>query len=470
MKRHAFLFSLLFCLFLFALHGQTSDTLSGEQKSWLSKASRHEKNGWIYVHIEGTPRERGFQHGYLLAKEIKEALRVIRRVWEYRTATDWQWLVARCSKMVAPAIDSENLEEINGIVEGMKAANAPTTRDEMVAYNDWIELIGYWWPTVKNSISPNTPEAKKQSCSSFIATGRMTADGKIVLGHNFWGSYCIPEFKVLLDTLPIKGHRIFMQTAAGLIHSGTDFFVTDAGLVGSETSLMDFSLFDENGIPEFVRMRRATQDASSIDDWCEIMKRGNNGGYANAWLLGDIKTNEIARFELGLKYVGFEKRKDGYFSGSNIAEDPKILRRETKSNEVNIKFSNVARRVRWKQLIEEHAGKIDVQLGQAFLSDHFDTYLGTDSPDSRTICGHSELDNQAMGSDDPFDPIGALDGKVVDASMARNMSFAARWGSSCGMPFDAGKFLEQHPQYDWMRGLLKDRPTQPWVLFKAGER
>jgi hypothetical protein len=33
-------------------------------------------------------------------------------------------------------------------------------------------------------------------------------------------------------------------------------------------------------------MRRATQDASTIDEWCQIMKKGNNGGYANAWLLG----------------------------------------------------------------------------------------------------------------------------------------------------------------------------------------
>ena len=49
------------------------------------------------------------------------------------------------------------------------------------------------------------------------------------------------------------------------------------------------------------------------------------------------------------------------------------------------------------------------------------------------------------------------------------MSFVARWGAACGTPFDAKKFLEQHPQYDWMNGLLKDRPSQPWTVFKAGE-
>jgi hypothetical protein len=170
-----------------------------------------------------------------------------------------------------------------------------------------------------------------------------------------------------------------------------------------------------------------------------------------------------------LKYVGFEKKKDGYFAGSNVADDLKILRRETKINELNIKYATVSRRVRWKQLMKECAGKINVERGKAFLSDHFDTYLNAATPDSRTICGHYELDSQASGPWEPFRPFGAYDGKVTDARMAKNMSFVARWGSSCGMPFDANKFLEQHPQFDWMRGILKDRPTQPWTEFKAGE-
>src|SRR5450759_1596452 len=63
--------------------------LSQEQQTWLSKANRHEKNGWIYLHIEGSPEERGFQHGYLLAKEIKDALFETSTVWHYQTAVSY---------------------------------------------------------------------------------------------------------------------------------------------------------------------------------------------------------------------------------------------------------------------------------------------------------------------------------------------------------------------------------------------
>jgi hypothetical protein len=62
-----------------------------------------------------------------------------------------------------------------------------------------------------------------------------------------------------------------------------------------------------------------------------------------------------------------------------------------------------------------------------------------------------------------------VDAKVVDTAMARQMSFAARWGTACGTPFHADKFLAAHPQFDSMTGFLQDRPSQPWVIFKSGD-
>ncbi len=450
-----------------------SGQLTNQQKGWLAKANRHEKNGWIYLHIEGSPQERGFQHGYLLSKEIGDAIRTLSEIWEYKTAMKWSWYVARGHDVLTVRTDPENLAEIDGIAEGMKMAGITTSRDELVALNGYPELFGDWWPLVRDSLGIDTPAPEKESCSSFIATGSMTKGRGIVLGHNTHDSYYNPLCNVIIDILPEKGHRILMQTVAGFIHSETDFFITDAGIVGSETTIGDFFPFDPAGVPEFSRMRSATQYASSIDEWCKIMKKGNNGGYANAWLIGDINTNEIARLELGLKYIGFEKKKDGFFIGSNVAEDLRILRFETNMQDnTNIKRSSVARRVRWKQLMKENAGKIDINSAELLEADHFDTYLNQDKPGSRTLCAHSDLDPQTEGyfRDEPFDPSGALDGKVVDSAMAREMSFVARWGAACGTPFDAKKFLAQHPQYDWMSDLLRDRPSQPWTVFKAGEK
>jgi hypothetical protein len=442
--------------------------LTAEQQQWISRAHRLEREGWVYLRLEGSPREMGFQHGYLLAKEINTSLKTTRKDWEYHSGMDWAWLVEKGTAMFLPHIDTTLLAELDGIVEGLSVAGVKSSRAEIITYNGIIDLKDYWWPEVKDSLHIYAPNRSKQSCSSFIVTGSMTPDGGIVLGHNTMTSYAGVDCNIILDVHPRTGHRILMQASPGWVHSGTDFFITDAGLVGSETTIDEFSGFDEKGIPEFVRFRRATQDASSIDEWCAIMRKGNNGGYANAWLIGDINTREIARLELGLKHIGFERTNDGYFVGSNLPENLQILRLETSLRETDIRNSNVARRVRWKELMRQYRGKITVDRGKAFEGDHVDTYLEQERLGSRSLCAHWEYET-ADPAESPFDPSGTVDAKVVDSEMARRMAFAARWGSGCGLAFDADDFLKKHPQFDWMKDILPSRSSYPWTEFRVGE-
>ena len=111
-----------------------------------------------------------------------------------------------------------------------------------------------------------------------------------------------------------------MDGMPGLIHSGDDFGINSAGIMITETTISRFNGFDPNGVPEFVRARKAMQYSSSIDDFARIMKDGNNGGYANNWLVADRKTNEIASLELGLKNVTLQRTQDGFFVGSNFPD------------------------------------------------------------------------------------------------------------------------------------------------------
>jgi hypothetical protein len=65
----------------------------------------------------------------------------------------------------------------------------------------------------------------------------------------------------------------------------------------------------------------------------------------------------------------------------------------------------------------------------------------------------------------PFQPRGALDGNVIDTTMAKAMSFSLRWGNSCGTPFDKNKFCNENRVWDYLRPYLYDRPHQPWTTF-----
>jgi len=103
---------------------------------------------------------------------------------------------------------------------------------------------------------------------------------------------------------------------------GDDFGLNDAGIIVTETTIGGFFGHDPSGVPEFVRARKAMQYAASIDDVGRFMKDGNNGGYANDWLIADIRRNLIGHLELGLRNVTLETTTDGYFVGANF---PKIL-------------------------------------------------------------------------------------------------------------------------------------------------
>ena len=115
------------------------------------------------------------------------------------------------------------------------------------------------------------------------------------MGHNAWTNYVVgTRWNIIFDIKPEKGHRILMDGLPGVIASDDDFGINSAGIMVTETTITQFEGWDPEGKPEFARARKALQYGESIDDFVRIMLDGNNGGYANDWLIGDNKTGEIA--------------------------------------------------------------------------------------------------------------------------------------------------------------------------------
>jgi len=436
------------------------------------KGYRNETNGWVFLHIEGSPYEMGFQHGYLVAPELKEILRSMKFLTLEETGMDWEFFVNASQDVILPYVDQEYLEEMKGIAAGAQARGVNMSWQEVLTWNAYQELTGYWWPSVASAMYSSAFIPDKEHCSAFIATGSYTLDGKIVMAHNSWDDFQIGQFfNQIVDMEPNDGHRILMQALPGYIDSASDFFVTDAGIMGTETTIAGFNKYRSGDVPEFVRARKAMQYADNLDKWMALMEKKSNGGYANSWLLGDARTGEIVRFELGLNFSNITRSKDGYFIGYNEAVDPRIRNLECESSpHLDIRSPMGARKVRLTQLMEENKGQIDVEAGKSILADHYDVYLQKENPGSRTVDGHYELDRWeflTLPGHPPYQPKGAVDGKVVDSELALNMSFWARWGNSAGIPFDANQFLDQHLQYSYLRGYLKDRPAEPWTFFAA---
>lgn len=444
------------------------------------KGYRFRTGGWTYVHLEGTPAEIGFEHGSLLKDEIEDMVGVYRLENLHSTRRNWAFYREAAKTQLWPHIEPEYREELEGIARGVESKGSKLDLWDIVALNGGIELPQYYLPWLEKQSGKHEQAANHPSilpdghCSAFIATGSYTKDGKIVIAHNNWSSYAEgARWTVMFDIVPTHGHRILMDGAPGIITSQDDFGVNDAGLMITETTITQFEGWNPNGIPEFVRSRKAMQYASSIDEYVAIMRKGNNGGYANDWLIGDRKTGEIAYLELGLKNTPLWRSKDGYFVSSNFARDPKLIATETSGfDPKNMLSSPNARHVRAEQLIHQWRGRIDVELAEKFLSDHVDSYTGKVNPDGRSLCGHIDRDPHGVPvwDDGPYYPEGAVTGKVTDSDMAAKMELIGRAGHPCGENFYAAPFLAAHPEYSYLKPILKDMPSGPWTKFQPGEK
>ena len=438
-------------------------------------AYRLERGGWTFVHLEGSPHQIGYQHGSLLAPEILDAFAAVKLRTTHDTRHDWEFFRQAAREMLWPRIDAEYQAELEGIVAGLKARGAALDLDDVVAVNAFEELPYYYvpWYDAKHRVANAPHLVSPGNCSAFVATGGATRDRQIVMAHNNWTSYLDGErWRVIFDIVPLGGYRILMDGFPGTITSGDDFGINSAGLMVTETTITQFVGWDPAGKPEFMRSRKAMQYAPSIDEYVRIMLDGNNGGYANDWLLGDNKTGEIAQFELGLKAHRLWRTRDGVIVGSNFPRDPEVIAEDTTFDLHDPSSSPNARRTRWNELVKENSGKIDTELAMKFIADHEDAFEGRPDADERTLCGH--VDRSPRGAKEwewpAYFPGGAVQGKVVSSALAHAMSFYARMGHPCGEDFLAAPFLRAHPEFAWQAPLLRDLKAGPWTLFKAGEQ
>jgi hypothetical protein len=472
----------------------------------IKNGMRYEKNGWIYLSIKGSPSEMGYAHGYLVAKEIKEIFRML----DFMLYEDYGYKREMFSEIIGciwcPIIEANHREyydEVVGITKGANAGGAGVTLDDMMLWNCLASLDSFF--SIVPKILKNYPDLNKKyghllneedgaatghgegggsggnknifrekmggdHCTGFMAVGSYTKDGKIVCGHNSFDNFITGQYyNVMIDLQPAKGARILMQSAPGKFSSETDFYVTSHGFMCTETTIGGFNKFELKD-PICCRIRAAMQYGKTLDEIKEHLVKNNSGDYANSWLIGDTKSNTIMRIELGLKYVNVEKKKDGYFIGFNGVYDPRIRNLECSNvGHFDMRRHQGARHVRLTQLMEQHKGQLDVKIGEEIMADHHDVYLNKVNPCSRTCCSHYELDDRAFMSDPsrpkPYQPRGAVDGIVCDTALTKKMGFRARWGSSCGTPFNKTEFCQRNIIWADQEPYLHDRLQQPWTEF-----
>jgi hypothetical protein len=377
-------------------------------------AYRYPQAGWVVLHVEGKPYDRGFQHGSLMATEIAGYTRCFAALMGPKDpGTAWAHTRRLTNALFLRRFDREYLEEMQGIADGAAEAGAKfegrsIDLTDIAALNCWAEIETLdggleALPTGLEGLTPRgkkpraMPSAKAEHCSAFAATGPATADGKIVFGHiTMFGLYPSRFFNVWLDIQPEKGHRVLMQSYPGGIQSGMDYYLNDTGLIVCETTI-DQTRFHADGMPLASRIRKALQYGESIDDVVKVLTDANNGLYTNEWLIADTKTNEIAMLELGTTATKLWRSSknewfggtEGFYWGCNNTKDLAV-RLDTVADLTGrprgTAWTPGARDKKWLEFYEKHKGKITADSGKLAFS-------------TPPICAASSLDAKVTTTD-----------------------------------------------------------------------
>jgi hypothetical protein len=285
---------------------------------WFGPAYRYDEKGWIVVHIEGEPYERGYQYGFLVGSEITQYMdKLSYRQNETDPSKGWRDMRFMADSLLLRGFDEEYLIEMRGIADGANHAGIKYHgRDldliDIVTVNSAIDLgqMSGAMRTTPTALSGRNFLREEDElllsddynkCSSFVATGENTDDGRIVFGQMFmWNGYTGVHWNVLIDIDPSEGNRFVMHSFPGGIHSGADFYMNEAGIVIGETTVSQ-TPFDINGTPQSNRIRKAIQYANNFEEVEEILFTKNNGMYTNDWTLADAKTDEGGTLLLGTK-------------------------------------------------------------------------------------------------------------------------------------------------------------------------
>ncbi|MBK9089537.1 MAG: hypothetical protein IPL90_10990 [Holophagales bacterium] len=397
-----------------------------ETVRWHGPAFRYDEKGWIYVHVEGEPYVRGVQYGTLLSEEIAEYAKKL-GIQENPKDGPGAWAEMRfmADAVFLRKFDEEYLLEMKGIADGAAKAGAKIDGRavdflDVVTMNSSIDLdyVRSALRTTPHALTGRSflsseDEAKiperAHKCSSFVATGPATKDGRPVFGQIFmWAGYTGVHFNVIADVVPSKGHRLVYQTYPGGIHSGTDYYMNAAGILIGETTVAQ-TPWNIDGTPMSNRIRKAAQYASSIDDVARILREKNNGMYTNDWPIVDVKTNEVAILLLGTNTSKLWRTKEdlapfgtpGFLWANNNPRDPDVRKEygvQPDDAPYDLAFGPWDRDVAFRKWYDEVKGKIDA------------------------------VETVNLWASSPINRPHACDGKVTTAEMAEKLVFLAHYG------------------------------------------
>jgi len=230
------------------LNDLADKTFSPDGRGYLGVNSEGKK----LLHVEGSPYEMGYQHGYLCAEGVFHMASVefwgglIISMTGLTLTVDQLVSLVGGEKGVRSLVNLlylpidraikngdipvEFLDEVNGIVAGANDAGYPVDYKSVMMNNMAFDaILGIGYPIISPLIPLAIPAMPvPHACNAFVATGGATVDGRTLMGRDFmFGNGAYYKYGLLIEYVPDRGNRLvsvmapsFVGTAAGMNDKG----------------------------------------------------------------------------------------------------------------------------------------------------------------------------------------------------------------------------------------------------------
>lgn len=446
--------------------------------NYYDKGFRYNIQGWVYLHIEGDPYERGFQYGYLASNEIVDTLQrwsnlahnfkfmkkyIIKNLPQnYEKLSEKWWEICRTKSedIFLKYVPEEYKNEIEGIVDGLKEKKAEifgrSVQFEDILASQFVQDVWHSCFKYKNKqfhpfrglfyglkeiISGDLSNHEPGHCSAFIATGDATNNGGIVVAHTtLFNPYIAQRCNIILDVKPTEGYRFMMTCPPGSLWSQEDYYQNEQGIILTETELPQ-GPWKRDGIPKGIRSRTAIQYSKNIDEVVSHLMNGNNGLIPNEWLIGDTKTGEIAAIEQSLFNTPIKRTFNGVYWSTNVPHDKKVKRELFGvidlfriTSKIFFDSYDNGRDEKFEEIITQFYGKIDLEVAKEIVA-------------TEPIC------------------TGMTDGKITNSDMMEDMGLLAFFG-----PLTGDIWVPTNNDESKFRGITKLLPLG-WVeIYPSSSR
>jgi len=353
-----------------------------------------EKRGADYLlHLSGTPYVMGYQHGRLMAEEIKNGTvpvfaDPISHNASFADKPAWmkKLLLTYLELTVYGPIERntprEYLEEIRGIADG--------------AGLDFKEVfIANFLSDLTMAMTPGVLTKKAQElgiepeCSAFVAAGDAAEGGRLIVGRNtdYSGQGRWMDYQTIFFYRPKDALSYVNIGTAGLIKANSA--MNEAGIVVSG-HFMAFEGADPAGLSFTVLENEIMRKARTLDEAIGLLKDARRGG-AFGLIVADGAGRTAAVVESTPDRLGVRPMENGSIILTNFATTD-----ELKPVDLLLRYNVLLRNVmgrygRLEQLIERHRGAITPARAAAFMSDHIDVITGTERGTGITVCSDNNV-------------------------------------------------------------------------------